>query len=371
MYVATYIIDIAALCYLIGLLFSSTTLNENRKIPFMIGILLTIIIIFCEAGKVYTSNEVLNLRSQNILCNVLGYSLAPMISMTIILIFDKRILKTNKLLLIPSLINIIATVLSPKFGFIFYIDENNQYFRGDCFFIFILVYMINLLILVATTVKLGKSNNYPIMWKMIALALFTFVGTGVQLFNPSAYSSWHCVTLALLLYFILMSEFDGSFDSLTGLYNRAAFNKITKQLGAKKSFSVIVIDINDFKMFNDKYGHAYGDTVIKTVATIVRKSFNKHYTCYRIGGDEFAIIGNETDKERIKKQLITMTDNLAGMSKKGNILPTVSYGYSVFQKGENHDFRKTFKEADEQMFSFKKTQKSIPDENTSEDNFIF
>jgi diguanylate cyclase (GGDEF)-like protein len=94
------------------------------------------------------------------------------------------------------------------------------------------------------------------------------------------------------------------------------------------------------------------------VAAIIQKSFNKHYTCYRFGGDEFSIIGNETDKEKIENRLRIMTKNLTEMREKGKSLPTISYGYSIFRGGEKLDFDKTFKEADEQMYYFKKIYKS-------------
>jgi diguanylate cyclase (GGDEF)-like protein len=193
---------------------------------------------------------------------------------------------------------------------------------------------------------------------LVALSIFTIIGTSIQLINPSVYSSWHCITLALLLYFLLLSEFDSSFDTLTGFYNRAVFNKAAKQMTDSKAFSIILLDIDDFKKVNDTYGHDYGDTVIKTVAAIIRKSFNKHYTCYRFGGDEFSIMSNEADREKIEYQLRTMISNFAEMRENGSLLPTVSYGYSIFPGGEKLDFNKIFKEADEQMYKFKEIHKS-------------
>lgn len=357
MYTATYIIDIAALFYLMRLLYSSTALNNQRKKPFLIAIILTIIIILSESVTVLTENGSLNFRSINILSNILGFALTPMIPISIALIFDRMILRMNKLWLIPNLINIIATILSPLFRFVFYVDEYNLYMRGDYFFIFIIVYFMNFMFLVIVTLEGGKKYNYPIMG-MLALSLFTILGTSIQLVYPLAYSSWHCVTLSLLLYFLLMSEFDSSFDTLTSLYNRATFDKATKQLEATKAFSVIILDINNFKSINDTYGHDYGDSVIKAVAEIIRKSFNKHYTCYRFGGDEFSIIGNELDKEKIEHQLRIMTNNFQEMREEGNPLPTVSYGYSIFQGGEKLDFQKILKDADTQMYHYKRINKA-------------
>lgn len=77
MYIATYMIDIAALFFMIGLICSNTALNIYRKKPFLLAIILTVIIILAEAGTIFTDSGSLNLRSINILCNILGFTLTP------------------------------------------------------------------------------------------------------------------------------------------------------------------------------------------------------------------------------------------------------------------------------------------------------
>ena len=356
MYIATYSIDIAALFYLLSLLSSGTSLNSDRKMPFIFSIILTVVIILSEAGTILASSGSVSLRSMHIFFNILGFSLSPMIPIAITLIFDRRILTTHKVLLLPTLINIVATVLSPFLKLIFYVDPYNDYIRGKFFFVFIVVYVINYSILVMSTLNIGKKHNYPIKRKMMTLFLFSIIGTSFQLINPSIYSSWHCITLTLFLYFLMMSEFDSSFDTLSGLYNRAALDRVIKGLTKSKTLSIIMLDIDDFKMINDTYGHDYGDTVIQQVAAIIRESFAKHYTCYRFGGDEFAIISEEVNPDKIEYQLRRMTKTLSEKREKGHILPTVSYGYSFNSGEETMDFNKVLKAADEQMYQYKRTR---------------
>ena len=358
MHYATYFIDIAALLCLLGLLYSNTALNTERKKPFLIGITLTIIIILSEVGTILADNGGIYLRNLNIFSNVLGFSLAPIIPIVITLIFDKRVLTTHRLWLMPSLINIFAVVLSPIFRFVFYVDSNNQYLRGRYFFVFIVVYTINLLFLITSTLDVGKEHNYPIVRKMIGLSFFTVVGTSIQLIEPLAYTSWHCITLSLFLYFLVMSEFDSSFDTLTGLYNRATFDKTIKEIVKPKKLSVIILDINDFKSVNDTYGHDYGDRVIKIVASVIRESFKNNYICYRYGGDEFSIISKEIDEKKIESQLRTMTNLMAKIRENGKMIPTISYGYSIFTGEETLDINKVIKEADDQMYHFKRLHKT-------------
>lgn len=136
-------------------------------------------------------------------------------------------------------------------------------------------------------------------------------------------------------------------------------------MSKRQAFSVVILDINDFKNVNDTYGHDYGDTVIQSVAAIIRRSFHKHYTCYRFGGDEFAIIGRETNQKKLERRLRLMTKDLAEMRGEGKPLPTISYGYSIFNEGEIFDFHKILKEADAQMYRYKKLHKERLEKKTS------
>ncbi|MDD4457570.1 MAG: GGDEF domain-containing protein, partial [Syntrophotalea acetylenica] len=214
-----------------------------------------------------------------------------------------------------------------------------------------------LLILLISTIKTGQKYHYPIKAKITALSFFAVAGTSIQLIFPSIYASWHCVTLSLLLYYLLLSEFDGSFDTLTRLHNRAAFEKMVIKLDSRNPYSVIVMDINNFKEINDTYGHDFGDSVLKKVAAVISKSFETHSTCYRISGDEFYVISRETDPEKLVHQLKRMTNNLEIERQNDGRLPTVAYGYSIFKGGKGIGFQEVLKEADDQMYYYKKIPK--------------
>jgi diguanylate cyclase (GGDEF)-like protein len=265
----------------------------------------------------------------------------------------------HKLFLLPTIFNFVVVTLSPLYGLIFYVDANNYYQRGSVFFFFVLVYIINIIFFAIVTWRTGQKYLYPIKWKTASLSFLIVAGTCIQLVVPSVYSSWHCVTLSLLLLYILLSEFEGSFDTLTKFYNRAAFEKASKQLKGKKKFSVIIMDINKFKEINDTYGHEYGDTVLKEVAAIIREAFDDNCSCYRVGGDEFYIIRRDVNRDKLEHQLKSITNNLAKERQKDRCLPTVAYGYSIFEGDKTLDFQKILKEADDQMYYYKHLQKSI------------
>lgn len=321
--------------------------------------MLIVLIIVAEGGTIIAGDGNADLRFLNVFCNVFGFALTPVIPIVLVSILDVKILQNYKLLMLPSILNMFVTALSPWPGFIFYVDANNHYERGNLFYVFVIAYIINLFILLISTIKTGHKHHYPIKTKITALSLFVVVGTSIQLIFPYVYASWHCVTLSLLLYYLLLSEFDGSFDTLTGLHNRAAFEKAANKLDGEKPYSVIVMDINNFKDINDAYGHDFGDAVLKKVASIIWESFDTRCVCYRIGGDEFYIISSETDPIKLEYQLKSMTNNLGKERQNDDRLPTVAYGYSIFKGGKGIGFKEVLNEADEQMYHFKKIQKNM------------
>lgn len=94
-------------------------------------------------------------------------------------------------------------------------------------------------------------------------------------------------------------------DELTGLINRAAYNKLKKALVYTNTpCAFIVLDIDFFKLFNDNFGHSTGDKVLIRVADVLSENFRTtDYVC-RIGGDEFTIILTQCDKDESKTKAL-------------------------------------------------------------------
>ncbi len=97
-------------------------------------------------------------------------------------------------------------------------------------------------------------------------------------------------------------------DNLTGLYNqRHFFNKLREEIERanrqKHNLSLILLDLDDFKVYNDKYGHLAGDTVLSKSGKIIQSNIRDNVdTAFRYGGDEFAVILVEAD-ERIVENI--------------------------------------------------------------------
>jgi diguanylate cyclase (GGDEF)-like protein len=97
-------------------------------------------------------------------------------------------------------------------------------------------------------------------------------------------------------------------DELTRLYNRRHFYQVLEvEVDRAKRFdrplSLIILDIDKFKEFNDKFGHAGGDGILKSLAEVMRSNLRRTDTCCRFGGDEFAVIMPETNSNKAKEIL--------------------------------------------------------------------
>jgi len=126
-------------------------------------------------------------------------------------------------------------------------------------------------------------------------------------------------------------------DHLTGLFNRRRTtqlldNEVRRALRYDTAFSVIMMDVDNFKAVNDRFGHQAGDTVLMKIADVIRKSVRTTDLIGRWGGEEFLILSPETDvaggvalaeKMRILLEA-TDFDEVGGM--------TASFGVAAFNQ---------------------------------------
>ena len=124
-------------------------------------------------------------------------------------------------------------------------------------------------------------------------------------------------------------------DALTGLYNRRYFEEylkkeVTRALRQQQPFSIIGLDLDHLKQINDKYGHAYGDLAIKTVADVLKKNARSIDTAARMGGEEFNVIlpGVDSNGAMIAAERIRKTLEEQQLDTVGHI--TASIGVATF-----------------------------------------
>ncbi len=149
-------------------------------------------------------------------------------------------------------------------------------------------------------------------------------------------------------------------DGLTGVYNRMAFNSKLETLPMSENIGFIHFDINNLKEANDNYGHAEGDALIKSIAHGIEKAFSDMGETYRYGGDEFTVITDCFDEDKIKNCLGNLRIYLALMNREDvvHVPMAMACGYDRFQKGDESIF-KAFERADEKMYENKRGMKEL------------
>jgi diguanylate cyclase (GGDEF)-like protein len=110
-----------------------------------------------------------------------------------------------------------------------------------------------------------------------------------------------------------------STDSLTGLNNRRHFLEMAEQefqraRRYKRPLAVLMLDINDFKHFNHRYGHSVGDLLLRAVATSCRENLREPHLVARYGGDEFVVMLLECNRETGQVVAHRLRDKTAGLA---------------------------------------------------------
>lgn len=90
-------------------------------------------------------------------------------------------------------------------------------------------------------------------------------------------------------------------DPLTGIANRRSLlargeYEIARHLRSRRSFAVVMVDLDGFKLLNDRFGHTAGDDLLREIATALEQAMRAQDTVARIGGDEFCVLAPETDE---------------------------------------------------------------------------
>ncbi len=159
-----------------------------------------------------------------------------------------------------------------------------------------------------------------------------------------------------------IAKTEAEMDFLTGLVNRRRFERalleLINDLQTKNyPFSLIILDIDDFKKINDKFGHPVGDMILQEIAKILKNFLRANAIASRIGGEEFGVIlpGSGLNEaqiiaERLRKAIENRSFNIS------EIKTTASFGVTEAKK--NDTLESIFERADKAMYDAKKSGKN-------------
>ncbi len=153
--------------------------------------------------------------------------------------------------------------------------------------------------------KKGSVREFELDIRRVGGEVRTVLDTGYQVTDPDTGEVlYHGILVDITDRKRLQEELEQAAvrDPLTGCYNRRYLSGIERELGTdSRRWGAVVVDIDHFKDYNDRYGHHVGDRVLSRVARFLLGEVRADDAVVRIGGDEFLVLLTETPPERTEE----------------------------------------------------------------------
>lgn len=317
------------------------------------------------------------MRSLSYMCNGIYFAVQASVSVVWFVYAQRELQPTWRdnilhvvLSMIPMALLFIFIMITGATGWLFSIDQGNNYHRGPLFVVHPLVCLGYMIYPAISAIQKLKQKEYFLQRnKLLTIILFAAVVLPfvvAQMLLGSNYPLF-CIgyTLALLVLFVNRQNQRITIDELTGVSNRSqAMRFLSYKMNAPaepgqqiKSLYVMMVDIDKFKHINDTYGHVEGDEALKRTASVLKRSVPRSYFIGRYGGDEFIIVGEAQREEEVQDICETIRENIQVANYQA-MLPytfTVSIGYSV-RNGQITSIPDFIKMADQNLYRMKKNR---------------
>lgn len=262
-------------------------------------------------------------------------------------------------------VNLIIVILTLFFGGYYNIDAQNIYHRGPLYLISPIMSSSVLLAACIMTIASRKKINRDHFSSLLFFAALPFLGILIQAFVYGYSLTLICVVPSLIIVYLNVQSQTIHTDYLTGANNRKGLEKYLKDKidtsSPSRTFSAIMLDLDDFKYINDTFGHDTGDTVLRVATKVFRSCIRSRDYIARFGGDEFYIvldISNQADLEtavqRINNSIAHYNLTTDTVFKLG-----VSMGYAVYNFEEHLSVEQFQKKVDKMMYKNKREKQTL------------
>lgn len=278
----------------------------------------------------------------------------------------------HKILSIPIFCTFILLLINAKDGFAFSIENNLSIRNADYLLVIIAPLFYTMACFLSCCIFYVRSRKdtlerRKIAFHMLVCVSITLLGAIACTFIPHL-SPWHAFVSALVYLYINLHSYREQnldaiayTDSMTGLKNYAAYTHIKDSIArqmkddSNTAFAIAVMDVNNLKKVNDKYGHKAGDALLCAASQLLCNVFKRSSVC-RIGGDEFVAILEHSDYENREALYQTFTEQMqsATFTFEDVELPlSAALGLCAYDHNRHHSFDDVFQEADSTMYENK------------------
>lgn len=292
---------------------------------------------------------------------ILKYIIYPIVMMAIIQILAKNnkdfAVEWKIIMAIPLIASIPLYITSHWTHLIFYFLPENLYRAGPLFFIPYVVFGFYLVVFMIQNISYLRysSNKYRLIVFFITAGALACVLLYTSVDDNEDYTP--IFTSSLLFYYLLIYIKMANVDPLTNLLNRQSYYHDISERSSKIS-AVVSVDMNNLKIYNDKYGHDKGDEALKAVSDILKVESKNHASAYRVGGDEFCLFYYGAQEDDIEKYIELMK------KKFDKTEYSCALGYAMTKDFVN--IKEAIKEADKRMYTNKYLMKIDADKQKYE-----
>ncbi len=327
---------------------SDRLLSAKKRTGFQSVFLLIAICTTLEWFSVYFDNQDASYHISTAITSVLLFTLLPLVP--IILAETITNLKHIKIFIAILVLNFIIQLLSVKYGFVFYVDAQNNYTREEYYFLYCIIASMSMAVLYYSIFDLAKKYQSRKNYILFHVLLLSIIGVIMQVVNIERYSIWPTSAIASILIYLHHNSLINQIDPVTSLFNRRCFENERESL--KTEATIIIFDIDKFKSINDIHGHSFGDFCLAKIGNAISEQYGHYGTCYRIGGDEFCVILEKkfNEVEKLNKLFHEKVLNLKFTESK---MPLVSVGYGHYDPNKN-TFHDALSAADNMMYKNKR-----------------
>lgn len=283
----------------------------------------------------------------------------------IIFVDKKKVKELIPSLIAVNLLNLFMVILSQFSGWYYHIDQNNIYHRGPLYLFAVSItfalLIVSFFVIASNRKIIEKRLFFPLLFFSVPPFISILLQTrfyGITLILPS-------VVISLLIVFLNIQNHSMSTDYLTGLYNRKKIeqflNKMIKESSPQRTFSGVMIDLDNFKKINDSFGHDAGDDALELAGKLLKECIRENDLLARYGGDEFFIVLNISNENTLIETVNRMKCRFKDFNK-SCVKPYIidfSFGSAVYDYSSNMKAEEFLKYLDLLMYKNKQESKGL------------
>ncbi len=365
----SYSIVLLFIIYLLSIKNAEKESLQNRIYILMVKAAILLLVVDLMGrfdGKPDTIYPILN-HLGNYLVFLFNWSLP---SLWLLYVYQQIIsdeIKTKKLarwLVAANLFYGLIVTFSLKYGWFYSIDDANIYHRT---IYHPLIFVGTFVMMTAAYVLILKNKSKMEERQFFALAFFAFppsIAVVLQILIYGVAFSLNSLAVSLLIIYLNIQNQIIHTDYLTGISNRKKLDLYLKDKicgrGTDHFFAAMMLDLNDFKIINDQFGHEAGDHALKTAAGLLSSVLRLSDFVARFGGDEFFIILDHADQTALQGMEERIHQTFAQYNKT-SMQPyalSVSIGSSIYDEQSAMNAEEFLKKLDRLMYENKQQYKS-------------